>query len=146
MQPLEPVRRPDLLPLRLGERVNIVAVDCTWDHDAGWVCPDPDEDEVVQYFLDAVGNVDSVFSSAGDTMVGSYSTGNRMDSFDGCNYLHDDNGSITRRACGADTVRFHWSADQKLIAYKVVGDDSVDFAYDAKGRLVKRDRAGGAVI
>jgi uncharacterized protein RhaS with RHS repeats len=52
--------------------------------------------------------------------------------------------NITRRACGADTVRFHWSADQKLIAYKVVGDDSVDFAYDANGRLVKRT-VGGTV-
>jgi hypothetical protein len=39
-------------------------------------------------------------------------------------------------------VRFHWTAENWLKAFKVVGGDSLDFRYDATGRLVRRDTNG----
>jgi hypothetical protein len=64
----------------------VESIDCTWDDDSGYECPDPTADEITRFVYDAVGHVDSGrVSVLNDTLVGAYSTGNRMDAFDGCN-------------------------------------------------------------
>jgi RHS repeat-associated protein len=90
------------------------------------------------YSYDAVGNrLDQ---------SGSYGTGNRIRQFAGCTYVTDSlgDGNVLSRLCGTETVHFHWSAESRLKAVKVVGGDSVDFRYDAIGRLVRKD-VNGAV-
>ena len=39
-------------------------------------------------------------------------------------------------------MRFHWTAESRLKALKVIGGDSLDFAHDANGRLLRRKRNG----
>lgn len=39
-------------------------------------------------------------------------------------------------------MRFHWSAESRLRAFKIVGGDSVEFAYDADGRLLRKKKNG----
>lgn len=104
---------------------------CTWNADDGWVCPPPTPQSVQVYSYDAAGNrLDQ---------GGAYGIGNRITDFNGCSYSTDADGNVTSRICGDDTVRFHWTAENRLKALKVVGGDSVDFRYDALGRLVRRD-------
>ncbi len=72
---------------------------------------------------------------------GTYGPGNRIRQFAGCTYVTDSlgDGNVLSRTCGAETVRFHWTAESRLKALKVVGGDSIDFHYDAAGRLVRKD-------
>jgi len=107
---------------------------CSWDADQGWVCPAPTVDSVHVYSYDGAGNRTD--------LSGSYTTGNRITAFNGCSYGTDTTGSVTSRTCGSQTVRFHWTAENWLKALKVVGGDSLDFRYDATGRLVRRDLNG----
>ncbi len=66
---------------------------------------------------------------------------NRIRQFAGCSYVTDSlgDGNVVSRTCGTETVRFHWTAESRLAALKVVGGDSLDFRYDASGRLVRKD-------
>ena len=75
---------------------------------------------------------------------GSYGTGNRIRQFAGCTYATDStgDGNVLSRTCGSEVVRFWWTAESRLAALKVVGADSLDFRYDASGRLVRKDLNG----
>jgi RHS repeat-associated protein len=85
---------------------------------------------------------------------GSYGAANRIRSFDSCTYITDSiagsfpdslaDGNVVRRSCGSDTVRFHWTANSRLRALKVVGGDSVEFAYNGTGQLIRRKVNGTA--
>jgi RHS repeat-associated protein len=74
---------------------------------------------------------------------GSYGTGNRIRGFAGCTYVTDStgDGNVLSRTCGSEVVRFWWTAESRLAALKV-GADSLDFRYDASGRLVRKDLNG----
>jgi len=76
--------------------------------------------------------------------AGDYGSGNRIRQFAGCTYVTDSlgDGNVLSRTCGTQTLRFHWTAESRLMALKVVGGDSVDFRYDAAGRLVRKDLNG----
>ena len=75
---------------------------------------------------------------------GTYGAGNRIRLFAGCTYVTDStgDGNVLSRTCGTEAVRFWWSAESRLAALKVVGADSLDFRYDASGRLVRKDLNG----
>jgi len=77
---------------------------------------------------------------------GDYGPGNRIRQFSSCTYVTDSlgDGNVLQRTCGGETVRFHWTAESRLKAVKIVGGDSLDFRYDAGGRLVRRDLNGAA--
>jgi RHS repeat-associated protein len=77
---------------------------------------------------------------------GSYAVGNRIRQLAGCTFATDSlgDGNVLSRTCGTQTVRFHWSAESRLKAMQVVAGDSVDFRYDASGRLVRKDVNGAA--
>ena len=68
---------------------------------------------------------------------------NRIRTGDGCTYEHDGNGNITSRVCGiySETTRFYWNGDGQLTAFTRWGD-SVAFAYDPLGRVVRRSVNG----
>ncbi len=72
--------------------------------------------------------------------TGTYTTGNPHHRLCRCNYSVDSlSGNVTARMClNGDTVRFGWSGDDRLGYARVVGGDSVSFAYDPGGRLVRR--------
>ena len=91
---------------------------------------------VTAYSYDAAGNR---LDQGGD-----YAVGNRIRQFAGCTYVTDSlgDGNVLSRTCGPQTVRFHWSAESRLKALRVVGGDSLDFRYDASGRLVRKDVNG----
>jgi YD repeat-containing protein len=117
------------------------------DPDYGYISCSPFYDSVHTYSYDLMGN--RTGTAASDTaaplwsVTGTYATGNRIQSFAGCNYTLDSlTGEVTRRACGADTTRFGWDADGRLSYVRVVGGDSVAFSYDPLGRLVRRDTNG----
>jgi RHS repeat-associated protein len=89
------------------------------------------------YDYDAVGNrVDQ---------GGDYGSGNRIRQFAGCTYVTDSlgDGNVLSRTCGSEVVRFWWTAESRLAAVKA-GPDSLDFHYDASGRLVRKDLNGAA--
>jgi len=75
---------------------------------------------------------------------GSYGTANRLRQFAGCSYVTDSSGdgNVLSRTCGSEVVRFWWTAESRLAALKVAGADSLDFRYDASGRLVRKDLNG----
>jgi RHS repeat-associated protein len=77
---------------------------------------------------------------------GAYGSANRIRQFAGCNYVTDSlgDGNVVSRTCGTEVVRFWWTAESRLAALKVVGGDSLDFRYDAGGRLVRKDVNGAA--
>src|SRR5438067_9860795 len=47
---------------------------------------------------------------------GSYLTANRITAFAGCSYVTDNDGNVTSRTCGTQTVTFTWSAGPALPA------------------------------
>jgi RHS repeat-associated protein len=103
---------------------------CYWYDDTGWSCtPTMDSSRVFSY--DPVGNRTD--------LGGTYLTGNRISSFNGCNYGTDADGNVTSRSC--DGATFGWSADGRLDSL-AVGGTRVNFQYDASGRLVRRDVNG----
>ncbi len=80
---------------------------CTFDPDNGYDCPPPTTDSVRSFIYDAVGNMtrDSlkrIFYGTTEVATGAYGTGNRITSFDGCNYQTDADGNVTQRSgCGS---------------------------------------------
>jgi RHS repeat-associated protein len=109
---------------------------CTYGggSEGGYWSADPANTHAYSY--DSVGNR---LDQSGD-----YGPGNRIRQFGGCTYVTDSlgDGNVLSRTCGAQTVRFHWTAESRLKALKVVGGDSLDLRYDAIGRLVRRDVNG----
>jgi len=91
----------------------------------------------VTFSYDAVGNRTD--------QGGEYGTGNRIRQFAGCTYVTDSlgDGNVLSRTCGSETVVFTWSAESRLTRL-VVGVDTLDFRYDASGRLVRQKRSGAA--
>jgi RHS repeat-associated protein len=72
---------------------------------------------------------------------GDYGTGNRIRQFAGCTYVTDStgDGNVLSRTCGSEVVQFAWTAESRLAKVTVVGGDTLDFHYDASGRLVRKD-------
>jgi RHS repeat-associated protein len=129
---------------------------CFRDPEFGTTCNARD-DSLHQYGYDALGNRTSTRGvrpgGAGGTwqdtilmwsVTGTYTTGNRIQDFAGCSYAHDDAGNRIRQVCGADTTRYYWNGDGQLTSFKRSGGDSVAFAYDPLGRVVRRT-VNGAV-
>lgn len=109
---------------------------CTPEPELGYHCDDGYVVDSIQYFAyDSVGNRTD--------RGGSYATGNRITAFDGCTYQTEYDGNVTLRDCPGQDVRFHWDAEGRLKAFKVVGGDNVDFYYDVWGRLMQRNVNGG---
>ncbi len=77
---------------------------------------------------------------------GNYGSANRIRAFGGCTFVTDSlgDGNVLSRTCGTETVRFYWTAESRLKAVKIVGGDSIDFRYEAAGRLVRKDVNGSA--
>jgi RHS repeat-associated protein len=77
---------------------------------------------------------------------GVYGPGNRIRTFAGCTYVTDSlgDGNVLQRTCGTEIVRFHGTAESRLKALKLVNGDSLELAYDAAGRLVRRKVIGAA--
>jgi len=76
-------------------------------------------------------------------LTGTYGIGNRIQQFDSCAYSTDSLGNVTRRSCGApDSVWFSWTAESRLKKVRVFGGDSLQFDYDANGRLLRKKRNG----
>lgn len=92
----------------------------------------------VTYTYDAVGNRTD--------QGGLYGSANRIRQFASCTYVTDSlgDGNVLSRACGSETVLFTWSAESQLTRL-IVGSDTLDFRYDAGGRLVRQKRSGAAV-
>jgi RHS repeat-associated protein len=72
---------------------------------------------------------------------GTYTSGNRIQTFDSCTYLTDDDGNVTQRTCGSDVATFTWSAESRLIGI-TTGGQTLAFRYDAQGQLVRKDIGG----
>jgi RHS repeat-associated protein len=113
---------------------------CSWNEGSGWTCQPAATDSTHVFSYDAVGNRTS--------QGGVYSTGNRIGSFNGCAYGTDNDGNVTSRTfvagpCPSYDFTFIWTADNRLDGFETSGA-SVRFAYDAFGRLVRRDVNGSA--
>lgn len=74
---------------------------------------------------------------------GSYNTGNRIQSFAGCTYSTDPDGDVTSRSCSGQNITFKWTAESHLDTVAIAGGPTIVYYYDANGRLVRRDSAGG---
>ena len=72
---------------------------------------------------------------------GTYTTGNRITAFGGCTYLTDDDGNVTSRTCGSQTVTFSWTAENRLGSLTASGQTTT-FDYNAGGRLVRMSKPG----
>ena len=92
----------------------------------------------VTFSYDAVGNRTD--------QSGVYGTANRIRQFASCTYVTDSlgDGNVLSRTCGAETILFTWTAESRLARLLVVGGDTLDFHYDAGGRLVRKDVKGAA--
>jgi RHS repeat-associated protein len=113
--------------------------DCTWDPQFGFQCTSGTLDSTHTFRYDPVGNRDTTVTPAGTT-TGTYAAGNRIQTFAGCSYSTDSTGNVTARTSCADSSRFWWSPGGRLDSLKV-GARRLRFAYDAAGRLVRRDSA-----
>jgi len=76
---------------------------------------------------------------------GSYLTANRITAFAGCSYVTDNDGNVTSRTCGTQTVTFTWSAESRFASY-TVGGQTVALQYDAAGWLVRKDLNGAPQV
>lgn len=89
------------------------------------------------------GSVTFGYDAAGNRtdQSGSYGSANRIRQFAGCSYVTDSlgDGNVVSRTCGSEVIRFWWTAESRLAALKLVGGDSLDFRYDAGGRLARKD-------
>lgn len=98
---------------------------CTWQNAGG-----------VAFTYDSVGNRRD--------QGGTYTAGNRIQSFAGCTYTTDADGDVTARSnCGSLTATFKWTAESRLDTV-VVGGQTIGYHYDAGGRLVRKDVNGSA--
>lgn len=108
---------------------------CALTTDYGWSCAGPYDDTTRTYQYDAVGNRTD--------HSGSYGAGNRIQSFDGRTFGHDNAGNVVWQCCsGGDTTKYFWSAEGRLDSVKVGASLRLHFAYDAGGRLVRRSTNG----
>ncbi len=105
-----------------------------WQADNGYFCYNGTVDSTHAFSYDDAGNrLD---------MGGSY-TNNRISAFDGCSYLTDYDGNVTRRTCGGQVVDFTWTADNRLETIVINGTTS-NFRYDPAGRLIRQ--WGGQIL
>jgi RHS repeat-associated protein len=111
---------------------------CPLDVDFGFNCQSSGfrVDSVRAFGYDTLGNRTS--------QGGSYTTGDRLTTFDGCSYATDFDGNVASRTyaslpCPSPAVTFTWTAENQLSGYSIAGGASVSFQYDALGRLVRRD-------
>lgn len=95
------------------------------------------------FSYDAAGNRTDSSGHYSASHPGTYTTGNRITYFGGCSYATDADGNDTLRTCPNQTVRFSWSAENRLTGM-TVNSATIAFQYDASGRLVRRDSAGSA--
>ena len=88
----------------------------------------------------ATGGAQFTYDSAGNRRDngGTYTTGNRISAFGGCSYVTDNDGNVTSRTCGTQTVTFAWTAESRLASY-TVGGQTIALQYDAAGWLVRKD-------
>ncbi len=82
-------------------------------------------------------------SVAGTSIIGRYAVGNRDTSWAGVSYTYDLDGNRLRKRTGSDSVRFFWSADNRLDSV-YSGGLRVHYEYNALGQLVRKSRNGVA--
>jgi RHS repeat-associated protein len=82
-------------------------------------------------------------SLASTSKIGKYALGNRDTSWAGISYTYDLDGNMLRRRSGADSVRFYWSADNRLDSVNS-GGLRTEYEYNAMGQLVTIRRSGVA--
>jgi len=75
---------------------------------------------------------------------GTYGTGNRILTFDGCNYTTDSTGNVRTRTCGGTVTTLAWNFEGQLTSVTATGQPTYAYHYDAQGRLARRDSAGVA--
>ena len=130
----------------VADTSGVVDVD-SCDHDAalGWSCGYDSVEGIRRLAYDSLGNVkrDSLWDNLGfvGADTGGYEVGNRIKVFGTCTYGHDDDGNVTSRACGEDSLTLWWSSDNRLDSLKLNGA-TTRFYYDAFGRLVRRNASG----
>jgi len=115
--------------------------------DNGWTCGGANvaATGVLLFKYDAASNLiqhrDSI-AAVSDT--GIYSVGNRISRMGTATFGAPDlDGNVTSRTVGGVTTTFTWSADNRLTQV-VQGATTLDYVYDAFGRLVVRRRNGTA--
>jgi RHS repeat-associated protein len=104
---------------------------CSVDGDNGWLCDDgiSTSDSLKSYSYDQVGNrTDN---------SGTYTTGNRVQTFAGFTFEHDLDGNVTRKYGNGQDVRYYWSAESRLDSV-VAGTVRIAYAYDPRGQLVRK--------
>jgi RHS repeat-associated protein len=92
----------------------------------------------------ATSGISFSYDSAGNRrdLGGTYTTGNRITSFNGCTYVADSlDGNVTSRTCAGQTVTFDWTAESRLASLTANGQTTT-FDYNAAGRLVKKTTGG----
>lgn len=123
------------------------ALTCTESEEFGHSCAMTAADSVNYYLHDRLGNRirsrayrmtgnDSTLTYS-DTLT--YGPMNRLATGDGCTQTYDGNGNVTQRTCAPynEVTRYYWNGDGQLSAFTRWGD-SVAFAYDPLGRVVRR--------
>ena len=131
----EAYRYDDRSRLAADSFVTYTPAGCLDPEDLFTCWPDSwDTDSVRTYTYDQVGN-------RTDHGAGWYTAGNRITSFDGCYYITDNDGNVTRRTCGSVIDSMFWGRTNRLDSLKV-GSAMTRFGYDALGRLVKKDKNG----
>ncbi len=137
----------DLGRLRVTEYATIVDSVCFGAGDDGVECYTP-YDSLYSYSYDSAGNRIGIEMRLWNeqtptwSVTGVYEAGNRIQAFAGCSYDTDADGNVTQRACPGQTLTFGWSADGRLTSIAVAGGNTISFAYDPAGRLVRRDVNG----
>jgi RHS repeat-associated protein len=113
--------------------------DCTggdlWDKNHGVYCNPPPTKiyhaNQEYYTYDKVGNRTDLGAVIG--------TGNRLLKFNGDSLVYDADGNLIRRMQRlTDIQRLHWNSIGQLTSVWTTGQDSVNFAYDAFGRRVRK--------
>lgn len=80
-------------------------------------------------------------SLASTSKLGKYGLGNRDTSWAGLSYAYDLDGNVQRRRSGADSVRFYWSADNRLDSVYSGGLRN-QYLYNAMGQLISIKQNG----
>lgn len=120
-----------------------------WATNPPWWCPDPNFGFACIPQTDWVPTSTETFlyDSAGNRVDhgGSYTTGNRIQLFEGCGYGTDADGNVTSRSqssgCSKALGSFTWHAEG-LLATVTTGGTTIALKYDAGGRLVRKDVNG----
>jgi RHS repeat-associated protein len=100
--------------------------------------------KLLGFTYDSVGNLlEERDSLANTSTLGKYAVGNRDTSWAAISYTYDLDGNRQRKRAGADSVRFYWSADNRLDSVNSAGL-RVHYEYNALGQLVRKTRNGVA--